>query len=98
ATSPAATKELTPKLAGASSFVEIDLAELTLITSAGLGVLIYISKTLAARGAQCFITNPQPQIQKVFDIVQAAKGMSLFSSTAEMDAYLQSVQRKMTGK
>jgi len=97
-TSPPATKQLTPKLAEGSNFVEIDLSGLTLISSAGLGVLIYISKTLAARGAQCYITNAQPQIQKVFDIVQAAKGMSLFSSTKELDDYLASVQSKMTGK
>ena len=96
-TSPQAQKELAPTLTGGPSVVEIDLAGLTSITSAGLGVLIYASKTLAARGARCFVTNPQPQIQKVFDIVQAARGMSLFSSTEELDAYLSAIQRKMTG-
>jgi len=97
-TSPQANQQLAPTLAGGSNFVEIDLAGLTWISSAGLGVLIHVSKTLAARGAQCFITNAQPQIQKVFEIVQAAKGMSLFSSTKELDDYLEAIQRKMTGE
>jgi anti-anti-sigma factor len=96
-TSPQAKKELTPALTGGAKFVELDLAGLTSISSAGLGLLIYVSKTLAARGAQSFITNPQPQIQKVFEIVQASKGMSLFSSTKELDEYLTAIQRKMTG-
>ena len=96
-TSPQAEKQLAPTLKEGSSVVEIDLAGLTAISSAGLGILIYVSKTLAARGARCFITNPQPQIQKVFDIVKAAGGMSLFSSTKELDEYLSAIQRKMTG-
>ena len=39
------------------------------------------------------IVNPQPQVKKVFDIINALPNESLFTSEEELDAYLDRVQR-----
>ena len=95
ATSPQAEKELAPVLASAPPMVELNLAGLSFISSAGLRVLLGSRKTLGAKGAKCYITNAQPQVQKVFEIVKALPGMSVFTSTQELDKYLAEMQRKV---
>jgi hypothetical protein len=41
------------------------------------------------------VANPQPQIQKVFDMVKAVPLNEIFTSVAEADAYLDAMQRKV---
>ena len=41
------------------------------------------------------MVNPQPQIQKVFDVVKAVPLNEIFTSFAEADAYLDAMQRKV---
>ena len=41
--------------------------------------------------------NPQAQIRKVLDIVQALPIGNIFASTAEADAYIDKLQREMLG-
>ena len=53
------------------------------------------SNAVGAKGAKCYITNAQPQVQKVFEIVKALPGMSVFTSTQELDKYLAEMQRKV---
>lgn len=95
ATAPQAEKELEPVLSGSLKEVVFDLAELTFISSAGLRVLLGARKTLAARGAQVHLTNLQPQIEKVLDIVRALPGINVFKNLQEMDEYLAAIQRRV---
>lgn len=41
------------------------------------------------------VSNPQPQIRKVFDMVKAVPLSDVFASTEELDAYLAAMQRKV---
>ena len=50
---------------------------------------------LVGLGLYGLLVNPQPQIQKVFDVVKAVPMNEIFSSTAEADAYLDAMQRKI---
>src|SRR3546814_4181673 len=52
-------------------------------------------KALSPRGGKVLVVNPQPQIQKVFDLVKAVPMNEIFASTAEADAYLDTMQRKV---
>jgi anti-anti-sigma factor len=45
--------------------VIVDLSEVTLITSMGLGMLITNAKTLQAQGIPFVLLNPQPLVEKV---------------------------------
>jgi anti-anti-sigma factor len=94
-TAPQAEREIEPVLAGSRKEVVFDLAGLTFISSAGLRVLLGARKVLAARGARVHLTNMQPQIEKVLEIVKALPGIHVFKNLGEMDEYLTAMQRKV---
>ena len=73
----------------------LDLEGLDYISSAGLRAVFKARKALAARAGKGLVVNPQPQIQKVFDLVKAVPLNEIFTSVAEADAYLDAMQRKV---
>jgi anti-anti-sigma factor len=73
----------------------LDLGGLAYISSAGIRSIFKARKALAAHGGKLLVVNPQPQIQKVFDLVKAVPLGDIFASTAEADAYLDAMQRKV---
>lgn len=87
--------ELEPVLDGPIDTLVLDLGNLAYISSAGIRSVFKARKTLAERGGRVLIANPQPQIKKVFDIVKAVPLSEIFSSVAEADAYLDTMQRKV---
>ena len=76
-----------------STFV-FDLTHLEYISSAGLRSIFRVRKALKAAGGQAVLKNPQPQVRKVFDIVKAIPVSDVFTSDAELDAYLDTMQRR----
>ncbi len=86
--------ELLPKVADGGTMV-IDLAGLEYVSSAGLRSFAKIRKSMKARGGHTLLIHPQPQVRKVFDIVKAVPVNEVFSSTQELDAYLDKMQRKV---
>ena len=54
-----------------------------------------LDEALAPHGGKVLLVNPQPQIQKVLDMVKAVPLNEIFSSTAEADAYLDLMQRRV---
>jgi anti-anti-sigma factor len=88
-------KRLEPLLASAVQSLVLDLAGLDYISSAGVRSLFKARKALAARGGKVVVVNPQPQIQKVFDVVKAVPLDQIFSSIQEADAYLDAMQKKV---
>ena len=90
--------ELAPMLDGGDPPVMslvLDLAGLNYISSAGIRSIFKARKALTARNGKLLVVNPQPQIQKVFDVVKAVPMSDIFTSVAEADAYLDMVQRKV---
>ncbi len=73
----------------------LDLAGVEYISSAGIRSIFKARKALAPHGGKVLLVNPQPQIQKVLDMVKAVPLNEIFSSTAEADAYLDLMQRKI---
>jgi anti-anti-sigma factor len=88
-------RQLAPVLASPIHSLVLDLAGLEYISSAGVRSIFKARKALAARGGKVLVVNPQPQIQKVFDVVKAVPLNEIFSSVAEADAYLDAMQRKV---
>lgn len=74
-----------------------DLSGLEYITSAGLRSLFRAQKSMAVRAGKVLLLNPQPPVQKVFDIVKAADVNEVFRSVAELDAYLDAMQKRVAG-
>lgn len=91
-------RRLAPLLAAGAPSLVLDLAQLEYISSAGIRSILVARKALAARGGKVLVVNPQPQIQKVFDVVKAVPLGEIFTSTAEADAYLDMMQRKVLSR
>jgi len=86
---------LSPLLLPRLHSLVMDLGGLEYISSAGIRSIFKARKALAAHGGKVLVVNPQPQIQKVFDVVKAVPMSEIFTSVAEADAYLDMMQRKV---
>lgn len=62
------------------------------INSSGIRVLLKTKKAMKQRGGKIAFINLQPQIKKVFDILNALPSMKVFSSIQELDRYLDAMQ------
>ena len=74
-----------------------DLAALEYISSAGIRSVVKARKALEGRGGRVTLANLPPPVQKVFDIVRALPSTDIFTSVAELDAYLDAMQRRTRG-
>ncbi len=74
----------------------LDLAGLDYISSAGIRSIFKARKALGEHGGKVLLVNPQARIQKVLDVVKAVPTGEIFASTAEADAYLDAMQRKLS--
>jgi anti-anti-sigma factor len=72
-----------------------DLSELAYLSSAGIRCFVRARKTVEPGGGKVALINPQPSVRKVLDIVKAMPVGGIFSSTAELDAYLDDMQKKV---
>lgn len=86
---------LLPRLNDGGTVV-VNLAGLEYISSAGLRSFARIRKSMRARNGHTLLLDPQPQVRKVFDIVKAVPVNEVFTSTQELDAYLDRMQRQIT--
>jgi anti-anti-sigma factor len=88
-------EELQKIISSSATVVVFDLAELEYISSVGLRSIFRTQKAMVARGGKALLVNPQPQIKKVLEIVNAADLSAVFSSVQELDRYLDTMQRKV---
>ena len=95
ATAPQLEKQLSTALDASVHDLIFDLEKLTFISSAGLRVFAASRKFMKQQNEQVSFVHLQPQIQEVFEIVQALPGVSVFGSIAEFDTYIATRQRKV---
>jgi anti-anti-sigma factor len=88
-------RELDAVLASPVRALVFDLSGLEYTSSAGLRSLFRAQKSMRARGGKTLLLNPQPTVQKVLDIVKAVDLNEVFTSVAELDAYLDAMQKKV---
>jgi len=96
-TAPALEETLDDVLASTWQLVVLDMKDLDYISSAGLRVVFRAAKTLKAQGRSLAVANRQPQIAKVFEILQALPDMAVFANEEELDAYLTEMQARTRG-
>ena len=90
-------KELDAVLGSAVKVVVLDVTGLEYITSAGLRSVFRAQKVMNARSGKAVLLNPQPQVQKVLDIVKVAELGAVFKSVRELDDYLDAMQKRVAG-
>ena len=95
-TAPALDRALDQVLANpALKRVVFDLGNLDYLSSAGIRCFIRARKSLEPRGGKVAVINPQPAVRKVLEIVKAIPAGGLFNSVAELDEYLDAMQRQV---
>jgi anti-anti-sigma factor len=72
-----------------------DLGQLEYLSSAGIRCFIRARKAIEPGGGQVAVVNPQPPVRKVLEIVKAIPSDGVFASVAELDAYLDVMQRRV---
>ena len=90
--------ELDTILAHNPSLIALDLAEVDYLSSAGIRIILKTKKALAAHNGKLVFMHLQPQIRKVFEIIEALPSMRVFKNIQEMDEYLDRMQKKITGE
>ena len=73
-----------------------DFEKLDYISSAGIRVMFVTEKEMKNCGGNVTYINFQPQIKKVFDIINALPSMRVFSNVRELDEYLDKMQKDVT--
>ncbi|GBC61171.1 anti-sigma factor antagonist [Desulfonema ishimotonii] len=94
-TSPLCEDRLTPFLTPATDVMMFDMTDLTYISSAGLRVIFKVRKAIERHSGKMILTNLRPQVQKVFEIINALPKENIFSSIQEVDDYLDMMQKKV---
>ena len=89
--------ELDALLAQKPTLIAMDLAQVDYLSSAGIRVILKSQKALKAHNGKMVFMHLQPQIRKVFEIIEALPTMQVFKNFEEMDDYLDRIQKKMTG-
>jgi anti-anti-sigma factor len=72
-----------------------DLSQLEYLSSAGIRCFVRARKFIEPRGGKVAVVNPQPPVRKVLDIVKAIPSAGIFGSVAELDEYLDAIQRQV---
>lgn len=80
---------------GAVARLVFDLGQLDYLSSAGIRCFIRARKAIEPGGGKVAVVNPQPPVRKVLDIVKAIPAGGIFSNVAELDEYLDEMQRKV---
>lgn len=93
-TYPVLENQLNELMDGDIKLVALDLEYLDFISSAGLRVVFSTLKKLKARNGKLAVSNMQPGVKKVFEIVKALPDLSVFASVAELDDYLAGFQKQ----
>jgi len=92
-TFPVLEKEVNVVLEKSPDVLIFDLEQLEYLSSAGIRVILKANKAMKQKNGKAMFTNMQPQIKKVFEIINALPHQQIFSSIEEMDQYLDTMQK-----
>ncbi len=72
----------------------LNMREVVYMSSVGLSTLFKVKEAIEAIGGTFMLTELQPQIRKIFEVVKALPNLNVFKSVEEADAYLDKIQKK----
>jgi anti-sigma B factor antagonist len=93
ATAPDLEKQLKDIFSRPIGFLLFDLRNLSYISSAGIRTILFAHQEMAQRNGKVLITNLQPQIQQVMDIIGVLPALSVLGTEEEADEYLAKIQK-----
>lgn len=80
---------------GSARVITLDMGSVDYISSMGVRVVLKARKDLHRRGGTFMLANLQPQVKRVFEIINALPSLQIFSSLEELDGYLTEMQRQV---
>ena len=83
-----------PVLSSSPRLLVLDLEKLDYISSMGIRSIINTRKIVESQDGLVMLIKLQPQIQKVFEIVNALPKELVFASIKEADEYFDFIQKK----
>ena len=76
-----------------TKLILFDLENLKYLSSAGIRAFLKVRKTLEENEGNITFVNIQPQVRKVFKIINFIPSITIFQSIEELDDYLDEIQR-----
>jgi anti-anti-sigma factor len=92
-TAPELEKQLQEIFLQPIGFLLFDLRNLTFISSAGIRTILFAHQEMAKRKGEVLVTNLQPQIHQVMDIIQVLPSLTVLGTEQEADEYLSKIQQ-----
>jgi anti-sigma B factor antagonist len=83
-----------PVVSSSPRLLILDLEKLDYISSMGIRSIINVRKIVESQDGHVLLMKLQPQIQKVFEIVNALPNELVFASIKEADEYFDFIQKK----
>ncbi len=96
-TSTLLEKEIDLLLKKKPKTIILDMAGVNFMSSAGVRVVFKTKRCIEEIGGILTMVNLQPQIKKVFDIINALPSLQVFESVEELDKYLAEMQKNAEG-
>ncbi|MDP4548547.1 MULTISPECIES: STAS domain-containing protein [unclassified Marinobacter] len=93
-TAPELEAKLDEMVHSSVTYLALNMSGVSFISSAGLRVVFKMLKKMKARDGQLMVTEMNPGVEKVFEVVKLMPDLSVFGSSAEMDEYLTSLQNQ----
>ncbi len=94
-TSGQLNKAISPVLEAPTKVLVLDMKEISFISSTGIGVIVKSRNTLKEKGSDLTMVNIQPQIKRVFDIMQLTPILKVCETQEELDSYLGTIQNRI---
>ena len=94
-TAPLLHEEIDRLLAGPAKTLVLDMANVEMVTSAGVGTIMKARETAQQKGGDLAMNNLQPQVKRVFEIMSLVPTLNVFESEKELDEYLTKVQERI---
>ena len=88
-------KELDSFVDKSTKLILFDLENLGYLSSAGIRVFLKVRKTLEKNDGNIAFVNIQPQVKKVFKIINSIPSITIFQSIEELDDYLDEIPRQV---
>ena len=93
-TSPILQNKVKQIIESKPEVVLFDMKQVSYINSKGLRVILKVYQAMKSGGGRVVLTNLQPHIKKVFDIIDALPAQRIFASRQELDNYLDTMQKR----
>ena len=86
-------EKIKPVLEIPRDVIILNMEGVTYISSMGLSAVLKAKKKVEEGGGIFMITDLQPNIKKVFEVIEELPGLNVFMNIEEADAFLDRLQR-----